>query len=359
MTRSYYLRRVSLEELATGRLPAQPPPMVRIADVVDPGRPRWLVEGLWVSGAFGIVGAEPKSWKSMLTAWIGVHVAAGRPMWGRAVEQGRVLMLSVAGGPPLLRSRVARMCAAIEVRFGDLDLHAIDEPMMRLDEPAQMDRLAATVRELRPVLLVLDPLRDIHSLDENDAQLVTALLAPLRTLAVEERCAVMVVHHMAKLGDATSRRRSGQRLRGSSALHRAVDSALYLQPSGDGPDRTVTVEVEHRAAAPVEPFGMRLREAGEALWLEVAEAKTDDTETERAVAAREAARAKILRAVSLAAMPGRTPLPSKRAIATVAKLRLATAGKIIDELTEEGAIAFRAGAYRPAPTPPEGGSDEG
>ena len=50
-------------------------------------------------------------------------------------------------------------------------------------------------------------------------------------------CAVMVVHHMGKVGDGKGAKRGGQRLRGSSALHGATDSALYLATEGEGESR--------------------------------------------------------------------------------------------------------------------------
>jgi hypothetical protein len=248
---------------------------VAIADVPEAGPVKWLVHDLWSAQAVGIVGAEPKSYKTFLTLHLAVCIAAGKRAFNRfEVQQGKVLCFNAEDRPAKTRSRVERMACAMEIRSRDLDLHLIDVPALRLDDPTQLAKLAATVARLRPALVVLDPLRDLHGLDENDAQIVSALLAPLRLLQRQYGCSVMVVHHMAKAVEGGAPKRAGQRLRGSSALHGWVDSALYLQPTNTD-DKRVTVEVEHRDAQSPKPFQFLIRElstpTGDALWLDFIE----------------------------------------------------------------------------------------
>ena len=84
----------------------------------------------------------------------------------------------------------------------------------------------------------------------------------------------MLVHHMAKLSEV--QRRPGQRLRGSSALHGWVDSALYLERP-DEASPTVNVVAEHRAAPAPESFSFELRcqecSSGPAMWLAASDSK--------------------------------------------------------------------------------------
>ena len=160
------------------------------------------------------------------------------------------------------------MCVALDVELSSLDLHLIDVPALRLDNPAQLQKLATTVARERPAFVILDPLRDLHSRDENDAQAVAALLRPLRELQRVYGCAVLLVHHMSKVTEKP--RRAGQRMRGSSVLHGWLDSALYVDRLKNGDMR---VTVEHRGAQPPEPFVLRLAgatddERGESLWFE-------------------------------------------------------------------------------------------
>ena len=84
--------------------------------------------------------------------------------------------------------------------------------------------------------------------------------------------AVLVVHHARKGGGA----RAGQALRGSSEFHASCrrrvydttgDSNLYLRRDGE----TLSLSVEHRAAASISPMTIELAQRGEALALEVAD----------------------------------------------------------------------------------------
>lgn len=256
-------------------------PTVTIAAVPDDGPVKWLVQDLWLDQAVGIVGGEPKSYKSFVSAQLAVCVAAGMPMFGEhTTQKGRVLMFNAEDRPSMTRNRVHQMCRSMDIDITALDLHLVDVPMLRLDDVEQREKLDRTVARLKPALVILDPLRDLHGLDENDAQVVSELLAPLRIMQRVHKCAVMIVHHMAKATELA--RRAGQRLRGSSALHGWIDSALYLTHK----DGAIKVETEHRAAPAIDPFAFRVeseeRMDGPALWLQVQHADGEpETKSER------------------------------------------------------------------------------
>jgi hypothetical protein len=251
--------------------------IMNVASIPDDGPVKWLVRDLWLGEGVGIIGGEPKTFKSFTAAQLATCVASGRPMFGRhEVQRGRVLMYNAEDRPSMTRDRIARMCRALDVDIDDLDLHLIDVSSLRLDDAEQMAKLSRTVAHLKPSLLILDPLRDMHGLDENDAKLMSALLVPLRVLQREHHCAVIVVHHMAKLTE--TQRRPGQRLRGSSALHGWVDSGIYLSLK----DGAVHVDVEHRAAPAPERFSFTVENShmngGDALWLEAHHGSDDDAQ---------------------------------------------------------------------------------
>jgi RecA-family ATPase len=326
--------------------PPRPLPIVRVGDIPDPGPTKWLVDKLWTAGAFGIVGAEPKSWKSWLTLQIAIAVASGEPLFKRySVEKGRVIVFSAEGGKNLVRSRAMMICCALDLDIKSLDLEVIDLPSLRLDVADHVKVLHDVVESRRPSLVVLDPLREMHAGDENDAAAVATLLLPLRLLQRKFECAIMLVHHMAKQGADSNGRRLGQRLRGSSALHGAVDSALYLEPKGEGESKRVKVSAEHRAAAEPEPITLRLRSVmrelvDEAVWIEPVDAVEDD----EAQAAREShqayedARRRVLAAVRESTWPGRDPLRSKNAVAMASAMNKQKALAILKILIEEGEI---------------------
>lgn len=319
-------------------------PLVRVKDMAEPGPTTWLVDQLWTTHAFGIVGAEPKSWKSWLTLYLGICIAGGYKAFNRfEVAQGAVLVFSAEGGNGLVRRRAAALCRAMEIEIPD-DLIVIDTPTLRLDEPETVTRIVATVDKVKPSLLLLDPLRELHGGDENDAATVAALLGPLRLLQAKG-CACMVVHHLGKRNETRGRgaQRGGQRLRGSSALHGAVDSALYMETSGEGERKRVVVVAEHRAEAEPEPIVLRLcyRKLPElTVWLEIVDKEDEDSEKkiDEEVAKREHKRKAILNVVRSSSMPGRTPFRTATAIVKVVHGNAAFNMRVIKELVESGVI---------------------
>jgi RecA-family ATPase len=71
-------------------------------------------------------------------------------------------------------------------------------PVPRLDRDPGRPRLLETTRQLRPRLLLLDPLVRLHGVDENNAGEVAALLAYFRSLQRQLNVSVLLVHHTRK-----------------------------------------------------------------------------------------------------------------------------------------------------------------
>jgi hypothetical protein len=122
--------------------------------------------------------------------------------------------------------------------------------------PDGLDRLAATVAQVAPRLLVLDPLIRLHRADENSAAEMAVILDGLRTLARATECAILLVHHTRK---APAGGIAGHGLRGSSDLHAFGDTNLYLRRTG--PDAALELRIEHRAAACPPPLRLHLHTA--------------------------------------------------------------------------------------------------
>jgi hypothetical protein len=57
----------------------------------------------------------------------------------------------------IVRQRLEGIAAAAAADFQSLDVHLITVPMLRLDRREHQQALAATVGQLQPKLLVLDP----------------------------------------------------------------------------------------------------------------------------------------------------------------------------------------------------------
>ncbi len=232
-----------------------------------PQEQRWLIDSLWTDEAVGIIGGEPKCYKSFLALDMAVSVASGTPCLRRfgVPRPGAVLFYAAEDASHIVRDRLEGICAAAQVSLEKLAVHVITVPRIRLDSDADRAHLEETVAAIRPKLLVLDPFVRLHERDENVSGEMAPLLAYLRQLQRRHHMAVVVVHHARK---GAARIRAGQALRGSSEFHAWGDSNLYLRRAGE----QLTLTVEQRAAASIPRLALSFAQEQDALGLKVAEA---------------------------------------------------------------------------------------
>ena len=174
-------------------------PTTRAVNLVppDPNEQAWLIEGLWSARAVGIIGGQPKCCKTFLALDLAVAVASGTPCLQRfpTPRAGRVLLFAAEDALHIVRARLEGIAHAAGAEFERLDIHVITVPVLRLDHQEHQQALQATVAELKPTLLVLDPLVRLHAIDENIAAEVAPLLACLHQLQRLRQTAVALVHH--------------------------------------------------------------------------------------------------------------------------------------------------------------------
>lgn len=213
----------------------------------------WLVRELWTRSSVGLVGGQPKCGKSWFALDLAVSVASNTPCLGHfAVEDpGRALVYLAEDALQQQRARLDALCEHRRIPIGSLDLHVVTEPVLRLDQEADRERLMAAVARLQPKVLVLDPLVRLHRLDENSAQEISGLLSFLREIQRAHEVSVVLVHHASK----KHRARPGQALRGSSDIHAFGDDLVHLSAPSEG---ELVLAVEHRSAAALAPVRLRL-----------------------------------------------------------------------------------------------------
>jgi hypothetical protein len=220
----------------------------------------WLIQGLLTEQAVFVIGGEPKTSKT----WAGLEVLIScltglrcfgelpvkrvdRPVFAfLAEDQERSLrnrLRSLAHG----KGCDPRPWAG---RFLYQTLKALDLSSLESTAALLADIWLAAPGGIS--VLYLDPLRDVHSAEENDSGGMKEVMGRLRALRNVLGCAVVFAHHSHKASQGTSGRRAGQGLRGSSAVHGAVDGGLYL-----GGLRKNADETELENAATVELKALR------------------------------------------------------------------------------------------------------
>jgi hypothetical protein len=255
---------------------------------IDYGPTPWLVDGICTEQAVMVIGGEPKTAKTWAAIELAIAVATDTPAFGEfkvrnEAKRGAFLFLCEDGPRSVqrrLRSMITGRGPVLSGWGTRLKVKALGS--MHIDDADALARYVATVRAsgVVPALVVFDPLRDLHANNEDSSTEMVGVYKSLRALRTVLGCAVVFVHHSGKVTADSDKRRGGQRLRGSSALHGAVDAGLYLTSPSKERDESkrkttmrANVEGEVKAAAGVGDFSLALdvfddanREAVRAQW---------------------------------------------------------------------------------------------
>ena len=199
--------------------------------------PRWLITGLVTRLGVAIIGGEPKSIKTWIALEFAIGVATGTKAFGEFFcENGTAIYFFAEDRDVQVRNRARALLAGSKrmPQRGRLFL----EPRGTFIDVMSDDDIAWIVASARRRgkidLLVLDPLRDVHGGEEDKSDSMRDVMRRLRVISDLLECTVLVPHHSAKANKDNAKRRPGQNLRGSSAIHGAIDAGLYIESTDDG-----------------------------------------------------------------------------------------------------------------------------
>ena len=173
----------------------------------------WVLRERLAAGSVSIVASKPKVGKSTLARNLALAIARGEPFLGWAVKRGTVIYL------------------ALEERSEDVtaDFHALGadgrEDILLADAGMALD-VVTTLREKRPVLLVVDPLFRLLSVkDEKAYAEMYGALGPLIDVARQTGTHILCLHHSSKL----TKTEAIDAPIGSTALSGAVSTLLVMK----------------------------------------------------------------------------------------------------------------------------------
>jgi RecA-family ATPase len=109
-------------------------------------------------------------------------------------------------------------------------LFELDNDTGAIRQTDAIKQLRALLVKHRPDLLVVDPLAELHTAPENDNTALRAVVARLRSLAVEFSMAVIVLHHTRKGGAVPG---DPDAARGASSTVGAARIVLTLCPMSE------------------------------------------------------------------------------------------------------------------------------
>lgn len=248
--------------------------------------PKWLIEHIWTADSHGFIAGEPKTNKTTIALALALSVASGQPFLGRyeVGVTGPVLMVQEENAPWMMQDRLRKLAAfyglissqkahirqagagalgsvSVDLDFPtDVPLRLLNNYGFDLGIEEHREMLEAEVRELRPKLVVLDPMYLIIPADGNSADALRPFLQWIIQLRYRYETAVAVVHHLRKESLNGGVVRVGQRILGSTILHGFSDSAIYTSAMDEDREGWVKcrLETEFRSMAPQKPIEVGL-----------------------------------------------------------------------------------------------------
>ena len=206
-----------------------------------PPRP-WIAPGYLLRGAVTLITGAPGGSKSYLVVAWSTALAFGLEL-GRFKPNGKVRVMSYNVEDDLdeRRRRYSAGLRRCGHTSGDLVRQVIqvgavgvgtlfdyDAIGNRLRPTPAFEALEKRICQDRPDVLILDPLAELHTADENSNTHLRAVTALFRTLAARHDMAVVILHHSRKGGGGAAG--DPESARGASALMGAVRIALTVTP---------------------------------------------------------------------------------------------------------------------------------
>ena len=204
----------------------------------------WLVRGFWGRRSHGIVAGMPKCFKSTLVHDLIISVASGTKFLGRfpVEEPGPVLVIQNENADYIMKDRTEKIILDrglvgeahrinrrhVQVEFPpDLPITFINQQGFTLSNEDHRRQIELLVQELKPVLVVFDPLYLMFEGDLNSSKDLNPVLNWLLSLKTDYHTSVLVVHHYNK-GSQQGQLKGGARMAGSVMLYGWVESAWYI-----------------------------------------------------------------------------------------------------------------------------------
>ena len=202
----------------------------------------WLVQDWLPEATIGFVVAPPGSYKTWLTFDMAVSVATGTPFLGKYPVQrtSPVLLIQQEDFHGDIAQRLAvilqsRLDLRAEVTEDDqfevkappeIPIYIHPDRNLRFADQVVMDALELRIRELRPALVILDPL---YSAAMTDDYMTKSAEQMLRLKVMRDRygCSFLVAHHTTKHADNMER----SRLWGSQFLNALLETGWQVKRS--------------------------------------------------------------------------------------------------------------------------------
>ena len=228
-----------------------------------------------------IMAGHPKTNKSFLVINMGLDLALGRPLFEAfypnkkpvfpVYKRNKVLFLEQELGSLGVQERMKSIIGAEGIDPVGLDFYVKTKDMsMRIDTEDGKNAIQAELAQVKPDVVIFDPLSKFHLADENSAQHMGAIMRRVDRWIQDFGCAVIIIHHQALASlNPEMHRKGGAKLRGSSAIFADVDTSIDVirKSNANQQEPVLQLEFELRRGEPLEPIFLRRLKTGNVQYL--------------------------------------------------------------------------------------------
>jgi hypothetical protein len=187
-----------------------------------------LGAGLLDRGGATLISGPQKIGKSLFGTQLALCLTDRQAFLGIGCghDDYRVLILQAEVAEKRMQQRFAKQAAPFSLKAQERVLSASVFSSVKLDSDEGREMIAGWVQQYKPDLLIVDPLANFHTGDENTAQDMSKVTGVLDSIRAEG-VAVILVHHHGKA--STNKTNVGHKMRGSSVLPGWYDSHFSLE----------------------------------------------------------------------------------------------------------------------------------
>lgn len=222
--------------------PAQGPVAGHIPRPLDQYEPRrWLLGNILIRQYVTVLAGSGGGGKTSLAIGWALSLASGKPVMGERVSRPRRVLIWSEDPPEELAKRVDAAMqihgltrADIEDRLIVVSIDELKITIARFSQelreviPVDIDVLKKIIIANRLDVVMLDPIAELHELEENDNVQMAKLMGMVRSVARETKAAILLLHHASKASVDAGKSRAATATRGAGAIVNSARVSMVL-----------------------------------------------------------------------------------------------------------------------------------
>lgn len=240
---------------------------------------RWLVDGWIQEAGIMMLAAPPERYKTWLALDMAVSIVTGRPFLDTypVTKTGNVLIIQQEDFPAnvvkrldlIVDAKYENYPADIQMKIdGDRVEVVSDKPLfnyiyfhtqgqLSLDDTVSLGKLYETVKEVKPVLVIIDPFYSLTNKDDYGASAAGVIREVIKQIRSLTNASFLFVHHTKKTDDKFGDPTGRQAQWGSQFINAAMEGMIILARQQGQMNNEVTAYRNFKEATSGQPVNLQ------------------------------------------------------------------------------------------------------